>query len=61
MSTVFIAASTYALVSLISILWLLGLCKRIRSLNLRLLAKASCLAFFLTPTLSVPATLPMPF
>ncbi|MAD65532.1 MAG: hypothetical protein CME44_03575 [Haliea sp.] len=50
----------YALVSLIAIVYLLRRCAKIQETNLRLLAKSVSLALFLTPTISVPATIPIP-
>ena len=60
MLTVALLVSAYALVSLIAIVSLFRVCGNIRNINLRLLANSACLAIFLTPTISVPATIPVP-
>ena len=50
----------YALVSWIAIARLFRACAKIRRVSLRMLAKSASLALFLTPTISVPATIPIP-
>lgn len=60
MITVALVICVYVLVSMIAIRWLFRICAKIRNVNLRLLAKSACIAIFLTPTISVPATIPVP-
>ncbi|MBO6657618.1 MAG: hypothetical protein JJ934_12020 [Pseudomonadales bacterium] len=60
MITVALFIFAYASVCLIVIVPLFRICTKIRNVNLRLLAKSACLAVFLTPTISVPATIPVP-
>lgn len=55
---IFICA--YLLFGMITIALLFRICAKIRNVNLRLLAKSSCIALLFTPTLSVPATIPIP-
>jgi hypothetical protein len=52
--------TAYVFGSVIAIRALFRTCVKVKNINLRLLAKSASLALFLTPTISVPAAIPMP-
>src|SRR5690554_8024346 len=60
MITVAIFIFAYLLFSMITIVSLFRVCATIREVNLRLLAKSACIASLFSPTISVPATIPVP-
>lgn len=60
MSTAIALYSIYAVLSIFVIVLLFRRCEMIRQENLRILAKSATVAFFLTPTISVPAATPVP-
>mgnify|MGYP001065214236 CR=1 FL=1 len=60
MIVVMLVVSAYTLISAVAIRSLFRKCAGVKNPNLRLLAKSASLALFVTPTISVPATVPVP-
>ncbi|MFT4714405.1 MAG: hypothetical protein ACJAYE_003738 [Candidatus Azotimanducaceae bacterium] len=60
MLTIALIVLLYFTVSFISLYYLMRRCAFVQSENRRIFAKSLCFAIFFTPTISIPASLPVP-